>query len=96
MTTTLDHLCIQITNDNLTTDQRQKLTELLMRNSDIFATNLFQLPGCTISKHTIHTGDVPPQRQRSYHHSPAARREIERQTAYMLANDIIEPSESVW
>ena len=67
-----------------------------MRNSDIFATDLSQLPGCTLSKHTIHTGDAPPQRQRTYQHSPAARREIERQTADMLANDIIEPSESVW
>ena len=49
-----------------------------------------------LSKHTIRTGDAPPQRQRSYQHSPAARREIERQTADMLANDIIQPSESVW
>ena len=78
MTTRLDDLGIQITNDNLTTDERQNLTELLMRNSDIFATDLSQLPGCTLSKHTIHTGDAPPQRQRSYQHSPAARREIER------------------
>ena len=63
-----------------------------MRNSDIFATDLSQLPGCALSKHTIHTGDAAPQRQRSYQHSPAARREIERQTADILANDIIEPS----
>ena len=62
MTTTLDDLGIQITNDNLTTDERQQLTELLMRNSDIFATDLSQLSGCTLSKHTIHIGDAPPQR----------------------------------
>ena len=84
-TTTLDVLGIQITNGNLTIDERQQLTELLMRNSDIFATDLSQLSGCTLSKHTIHTKDAPLQQQHSYQHSPAARREIERQTADMLA-----------
>ena len=75
--TTLDDIGIQLTNDNLNQDEQRQLTELLIRNADIFATDLSQLPGCTLSKHTIHTGDAPPQRQRSYKHSPAARKEIE-------------------
>ena len=75
-------------------EEQRHLTELLIRNADIFATDLSQLPRCTLSKHTIHTGDAPPQR--SYKHSPAARKEIERQTADMLANDIIEPSNGSW
>ena len=92
--TTLDDIGIQLTNDNLTQNEQRQLTELLIRNADIFATDLSQLPGCTLSKHTIHTGDAPPQRQHSYKHSPAARKEIERQTADMLTTDIIEPSNS--
>ena len=40
--------------------------------------------------------DAQPHRQRSYKHSTAARREIEKQTADMPVNDIIEHSESAW
>ena len=60
-TTTLDGLGIQLTNENLTQDERQQLTQLLIRNSDIFATDLSQFPGCTLSKHTVRTGDAPPK-----------------------------------
>ena len=92
----LHDLGITLTNDNVSDHERQQLTDLLTRNEDTFATDLSQLLGCSISKHTIRTRDAPPQRQRSYKHFPAARMKIEKQTADMLANDIIEPSDSIW
>ena len=49
-TTTLEDISIQITNDNLTTDEQQQLTQLLMRNSHIFDTDLSQLPECALSQ----------------------------------------------
>ena len=94
-TTTLHDLGIQQTNDNFTNQKRKQLRNLLVRNANIFSTDLSQLPVCSVSKHTIHTGDAPQQRQRSYKHSSAVRREIDKQTADMLANAIIEPSDSV-
>ena len=91
---TLDDLWIQLANDNLNDEEWQQLTEILIRNTDIFATDLSHLPECTLSKHTIRTVDASPQRQRHYNHSSADRREIERQTADVgTIYGIIEPSD---
>ena len=49
----LADLGIQLTNDKFTDDELQQLTELLLRNADIFVTDLSQIRRCTLSKHTI-------------------------------------------
>ena len=45
---------------------------------------------------TINTGDAPPSSQAPYHASPAGRRIIEDTIAELLAEDVIEESESPW
>ena len=92
----LDDLGIKIENENLTPEQRTQLTKFLAINRNVFAKSLRDLEGTDVMKHVIDTGDAPPQRQRGFRHSPAAKKEIERQVEEMLSDGIIEPSDSPW
>lgn len=49
-----------------------------------------------ILKHTIDTGDSLPIKQRYYPYSPAVQKKIESEVDKMLAEGIIQPSESSW
>jgi len=94
--TKISDLGITIDNDNLTSEEKQQLTELIESNSDLFASSLDQLPGCDLEPHVIDTGNARPIRLRPYTHPPAVRRIIEQETADMLRNGIIEESQSPW
>ena len=92
----LDDLGITIDSPLLTADQKAKLQYFIANNRDMFAKDTSEL-GCTnLHFHSIDTGDAPPQRQPPYRASPTAKKEIEAQVSDMLANDIIEPSDSMW
>lgn len=92
----VDDLGIKLDNTNLTPLQHEQLHHLINRNVDVFATSLSELPGTTLHYHEIDTGDAPPQRQRTYRHSPIAKKEVEKQTKEMLDSGIITPSNSMW
>ena len=93
---TLSDLGIELENTNLTETQKQQLVRLLVTNKDLFAKSLSDMPGTNLHYHKIDTGDAAPCRQRSYKHSPEAKKEIERQTQEMMDSGIIEPSHSCW
>jgi len=93
---TMGDLGIKIENDDLTPGEKKQLSELIESNSDLFASGLDKLPGSNLAPHVIDTGDARPIRQRAYNHPPAVRRVIERETADMLKNEIIEESTSAW
>ena len=89
-------LGIDLSNANLTSEQKHKLLLFLGKNSDIFALQNSSI-GCTdLHFHKIETGASPPVRQRPYRQSPQAREEIEKQIQEMLNDGIIEESNSMW
>ena len=92
----LEELGIKIDNKNLSAIQKQKLSELIEKNSDIFALNLKDLPGTDIIRYDIDTGDHPPVRARAYRPTPSGRIEITRQIKELLDADFIAPSTSIW
>ena len=73
--------------------QREKLINFLYDNKSVFAKDMSDLEGSDVILHKIET-EGPLPRQRAYRHSPAVREEISRQTAEMLKEGIIEPSDS--
>ena len=92
----LQEMGITLESSHLSSQQKEKLTAVIEENFDAFAYNLQQLPGTNLQAHVIETGDSPPVRQRPYRYSPAARKEIEQQTAEMLESGLIKPSSSMW
>lgn len=92
----LESLGINCQSASLTTQQSQKLRELLQRNIGVFAKSLTDLPGSNLTPHTIYTKTEVPIRQRCYRHSPEAKKEIDRQVSEMLKAKVVEPSTSMW
>jgi len=76
--------------------KKEQLVAFLCNNRDLFASDISELPGTDVVTHTIHTGDAVPIRQRAYIHSPAARKEIDRQIDHLLKSYVIEVSDSQW
>ena len=70
------------------------LVELLYNNLDLFASTIQELPGCTLIKHRIETGNHPPVRLRSYRQSPEDRAETKRQIDELLDAGIITHSDT--
>lgn len=94
--TSLDDLGLCYKSDNLSGDENRRLQDLLQDNISIFSQSLSDLQATNYIQHSIHTDSPTPIRQRSYRHSPAAKKEIDSQIDQMLAADIIEPSSSMW
>ncbi len=94
--TSLDDLGLGYKSDNLSGDENRRLQDLLQDNISIFSQSLSDLQATNYIQHSIHTDSPTPIRQRSYRHSPAAKKEIDSQIDQMLAADIIEPSSSMW
>jgi transposase InsO family protein len=87
---------IDLSESNLNDTQKQELQNLIEQNRDVFSFNMSEI-GCTnVMKHTMDTGDAPPQRQMYYRTSPQVRNAQEKQIGEMLENNIIEPSSSLW
>ena len=89
-------LNFDLSNSDLTPEQKHSLMVLLGQNSDVFALNLSEL-GCTdLFPHRIDTGNAHPIKQRCYRQSPALKQETSKHVHEMLNNNIIEPSLSEW
>lgn len=94
--TSLDELGLSYKSDNLSADENVRLQELLEANVHIFSRSLSDLQATNYIQHSIHTDSPTPIRQRSYRHSPSAKKEISSQIDQMIDAKIIEPSCSMW
>lgn len=95
-TTSLDDLGVSYKAENLSSAETSRLQALLEANINIFSTSISDLQATPYIQHSIHTDSSPPIRQRSYRHSPVAKKEIDSQIEQMLDANIIEPSCSMW
>jgi hypothetical protein len=80
------------TESALNSREKQKLSEFLNKNRDVFATNLGEIGHTKLIKHEIKTGDAPPVKCRPYRTTPQMKAEIDRQLDEMLKYGIIEES----
>ena len=76
--------------------QRQKITELLEKNADLFAKNDSELGRTHLVTAHIDTGDHPPIKQNPYRLPFLQRKLVEEHVDKMLKDGIIEPSQSPW
>ena len=82
-----------VISDTLSSDQKSQLTNLLQSYSDIFTDK----PSVTnAAVHHIETGDAKPVRLHPYRVPQAIRSQFDREIEEMLAQGIIEPSDSEW
>ena len=87
---------IKLEQNSLSREQFEKLTNLIFRNLDLFATGMKDLVGTDVLYHSIDTGDAEPVRKRAYRQSPEMMREMQRQVKEMLDAGIVQESESPW
>lgn len=85
-----------LSDSDLTEEQKKLLTLFLNRNRSVFAKDLSELGQTHLYQHTIETGDAPPVRKRFYRQTPPVFHEINRQLDQMLKHGIIEESTSEW
>ncbi|KAI8499504.1 hypothetical protein Bbelb_225550 [Branchiostoma belcheri] len=87
---------IDLNETDLSSTQAEQLRKLLDNYSDVFSTGPRDRGRTNLTTHRIHTGDCPPIKQRP-HRTPIHRQaEIHRQVDAMLADDVIERSQSPW
>ena len=82
---------------DLMPNQRQRLCNVLYKNSGVFGSSIADLTSTPLVKHYIDTANAKPIKQvggntTSHHYH----KEIEKQVKGMLQNGIIEPSVSLW
>ena len=80
----------------LSKEQRSKMYSLLEEYSDVFSKSDDDLGRTAIVTHPIPTGDAVPARQHNYRQPYHLRQEAERQTRTLLAQGVIEESDSPW
>ncbi|GFW23192.1 retrovirus-related Pol polyprotein from transposon 297 [Trichonephila clavipes] len=88
--------CSLMMSPELSDEQRNKLSELLRKFSGLFTKTDKSTAAKTNVKHRIFTGDHAPINQRAYRVSPTERRIIHEEVQKMLAEGIVQPSESPW
>ncbi|KZV83888.1 hypothetical protein EXIGLDRAFT_587310, partial [Exidia glandulosa HHB12029] len=83
-------------NPQLTQEQRERLTQVLWENRRAFAYGSRPLGRTNLAVMRIDTGNAPPISTPPYRISPEGRRFIAEEVAKLLANDVIEESDSPW
>ena len=84
-----------MSNSDLTVEQKKQLMTLLNNFRDVFAADSSELGRTDVYKHDIELVDgAPPVRSRPYRTSPAMQKVIDKQIEQMLKDRIIEPSNS--
>lgn len=78
-------------------DMDPRLQQLLQEFEDVFQPPEKWSPGgTTIARHRIDTGDSPPVVAPLHRHAPRIETLIEEEVSQMLAQNVIEPSQSEW
>ena len=86
-----------ISNKNLSENQKQTLLNFLNKNKDVFATSTAEIGKTDVYTHKIETEPgAKPVRMNYYRQDPIKKAEIERQTNEMLETGLIERSTSFW
>jgi hypothetical protein len=83
-------------NPDLEPEQIEQLKNLIRSQEAAFAYEFRTLGYTDLATISIDTGDAQPISQAPYHASPAGRRIVEDTIAELLAEDVIEESESPW
>jgi hypothetical protein len=83
-------------NPELTDKQKEDLREVIRRQHGAFAYGKRKLGRTDLATMKIQTGDALPVSQPPYHASPAGRRIIDDTLAELIAEDVIEESDSPW
>lgn len=90
------NLGIDIENNNLTIEQKQKLIRFLGKNRDIFTKDLSELGSTNLHNHVINTGDAKPVSSAPYRQNPEKCRILGNLIKEMEESGIIEESTSPW
>lgn len=85
-----------LTNSDMTNDQKERLKKFMDNNGDIFSNDLSELGVTNCGYHEIETEDSMPIRLPPYRAAPAIKTEIEKQVDNMKEHNIIQPSTSPW
>ena len=72
----LSELKIKLDKSQMEPRDFKKIQNFLVKNRDIFATSLADLPGTNVTMHRIETGDAKPLRQKFYRATPASKAEL--------------------
>lgn len=92
-----DDITFNISNPELSAQQRSKLEKFLKENLDVFSTSLASICKTNVFKHTKETEPYArPVHLNHYRQGPIQKAEIERPTKDMLEQGIIRTSSSVW
>lgn len=92
-----EDISFDLASSKLNQKQRVELKKFLESNRDIFAKDLSELGETNVYEHNIDTHpDARPVRMPFYRANPNLQEEIRKHVDDMLANDIIEPSNSIW
>ena len=81
---------------DLMPNQRQRLCNVLYKNSGVFGSSIADLASTPFVKHYIDTANAKPIKQGAHRTSHHYHKEIEKQVKGILQNRIIEPSVSPW
>ena len=82
--------------DDMTSEQRQQVQELLGRYDDVFSHGTFDMGRTSLVEHTIDTGSQRPIRQGLRRHPTAYLETIDKQVDELIQNDFVEPAASAW
>ena len=87
---------VQNTSENISLEEKQKLTELISEFEDIFVGPDGQLRQTNLAEHYIDTGDTKPFKLPARRIPMFKRPVVEKEVDRMLEQGVIEPSNSPW
>ena len=90
-------LSFNISNSNLSEDEKITLKKFLLQNKDVFSSSLADIGKSHLYQHRIETfPDSPPVRTQFYRQPPHLKAETDRQVNEMLEHGIIQQSNSLY
>jgi hypothetical protein len=83
---------IEIGDENIPSDERKKITNLVMKYSDVFSKHSGEVGRCGIIPHSIDIEGAKPRRCGVRPLNPSLRGELKNQLQELINNDFIQPS----
>jgi len=82
--------------DDMTSDQRQQVQDLLCRYDDVFSLSTFDMGRTSLVEHTIDIGSQRPIGQGLCRHPSAYLETIDKQVDKLIQSNFVEPAASAW